>query len=92
MPRFNGTGPFGFGPATGWGLGPCGAGMAWRRGWGFARRPHWRGFLRRFWGTYPSNVLSKKEEEEILTEEAALLEEELKAIKARLAELKGQEQ
>ena len=30
MPRFNGTGPMGQGPGTGWGLGPCGSGM--RRG------------------------------------------------------------
>jgi hypothetical protein len=27
MPRYNGTGPWGQGPGTGWGLGPCGAGM-----------------------------------------------------------------
>jgi len=32
MPRFNGTGPFGTGPGTGWGRGPCGAGL--RRGFG----------------------------------------------------------
>lgn len=31
MPRYNGTGPLGFGPGTGWGLGPCGAGMGWGR-------------------------------------------------------------
>ena len=30
MPKYNGTGPLGFGPGTGWGLGPCGAGMGWR--------------------------------------------------------------
>lgn len=84
MPRYDGTGPLGLGPGTGWGLGPCGAGMAWRRGWG-------RGFgWRRFWGYYPNFAPTKKEETEILSEEAAVLEEELKAIKARLAELKGQ--
>ena len=32
MPRFDGTGPEGLGAGTGWGLGPCGAGMGWRRG------------------------------------------------------------
>jgi hypothetical protein len=26
MPRFDGTGPWGLGPGTGWGMGPCGAG------------------------------------------------------------------
>lgn len=45
MPGYNGTGPFGAGPGTGWGMGPCGAGR--RRGggqvWG-------RGFGRGAWG------------------------------------------
>lgn len=47
MPRFDGTGPWGLGPLTGRGLGPCGAGMAWRRGWGrgfgWQRRGRFRG-------------------------------------------------
>jgi hypothetical protein len=95
MPRFDGTGPWGLGPGTGWGLGPCGAGRAWRRGWGrglgFGRGLGWR----RFWGyphgPYPYQPqITKKEEKELLEEEMANLEEELKAIKARLAELKDQ--
>ena len=86
MPRFNGTGPMGYGPGTGWGLGPCGAGMGWRRGGGRGRGFGWR----RFWGYCPTSVPTKKEETETLSEEAAILEEELKAIKACLAELKGQ--
>jgi hypothetical protein len=45
---------------------------------------------RRFWGYYPGPTPTKKEEVENLSEEAAILEEELKVIKARLAELKGQ--
>jgi len=87
MPRYNGTGPLGFGPGTGWGLGPCGGGMAYGRrgggrGWGCG---YGRGF-----GYYPASVPSKKEETEMLSEDAKDLEEELKAIKVRLAELKGQ--
>jgi len=97
MPRYNGTGPLGLGPGTGWGLGPCGAGMA------YGRRParrsldagrdngRIRGFgWRRFWGYYPTSAPSKKEETKILSEEAEILEQELKTIKARLAELKDQ--
>ena len=93
MPRFDGTGPWGVGPSTGWGLGPCGAGMGWRRGWG---RGYGRGLgRRRFWGYgsygYPYQPqITKKEEKEILEDEVTDLEEELKAIKARLSELKGQ--
>ncbi len=86
MPRFDGTGPLGSGPSTGWGLGPCGAGMGWRRGGGRGRGFGWR----RFWGYYPTPTPTKKEEVEALSEEAGILEEELKAIKSRLAELKGQ--
>ncbi|MDD2646729.1 MAG: DUF5320 domain-containing protein [Patescibacteria group bacterium] len=86
MPRFNSSGPAGYGPRTGWGLGPCGAGMAWRRGGRFSRGFGWR----RFWGYYPTPTQTKKEEIETLSEEVIILEEELKTIKTRLAELKGQ--
>ncbi len=85
MPRYNGTGPSGSGPSTGWGLGPCGGGTAnGRRGGG--RGLGWR----RFWGYYPTPALSKKDETETLSEEAKIMEEELKNVKSRLAELKGQ--
>lgn len=86
MPRFDGTGPLGFGAGTGWGLGPCGAGIGWRRGGGRGREFGWR----RFRGYYPGPTPTEKEEKELLSEEAAILEEELKAIKARLTKLKGQ--
>ncbi|MBU4331615.1 DUF5320 domain-containing protein [Patescibacteria group bacterium] len=86
MPRFNGTGPLGSGPGTGRGLGPCGAGTAYGRGGG-GRGLGWR----RFWGYYPTpDAPTKKEEAELLSSEAGMLEQELKAIKARLSELKGQ--
>lgn len=82
MPRQNGTGPMGYGPGTGWGRGPCGGGMAnGRRG---GRGMGWR----RFWGYYPGPTLSKKDEAEMLAGEKEAMEEELKNINARLAELK----
>lgn len=81
MPRFDGTGPSGSGPRTGWGMGPCGDGTAYgRRFWGRGRGLGWRRY----------SPVSKKEEEEALSDEAGVLEEELKAIKARLSELKKQ--
>lgn len=83
MPRFDGTGPLGTGPGTGWGLGPCGAGIAWRKGKGLRAGFGWRRLL----SYCPMATLTKKEEKEILAEEAAVLEKELKAIKTRLAKL-----
>jgi len=77
----------GYGPGTGWGMGPCGGGQAYgRRGAGRGRRLGWR----RFWGYYPASTPTKKEEIEVLLEESIALEQELKAIKTRLAELKEQ--
>ena len=104
MPLGDRTGPAGFRPMTGRGLGYCagygqpgfmapgfGGGRGWGRGWG---RGYGRGFgWGRFGGYnpyYPAFTPSKKEETEMLSEDAKDLEEELKAIKARLAELKGQ--
>jgi len=71
MPRFDGMGPLGCGPRSGWGMGPCGAGIR-NRGYGFRR------------------ALSKREEGEMLKEDAKVLEQEIKAVKERLSELKGQ--
>ena len=80
MPRQDKTGPLGYGPRTGRGLGPCGPGMGSGMGRGFGR----------FCGysPYPSRV-TEKEEKEILNEETEILKEEIKAIKERLNELKG---
>ena len=73
MSRFNGTGPRGMGPGSGWGMGPCGFGCG--RGRGFGGR----------------QFFSRKEESEILTDEIEDLENEIKAIKERVAELKAQQ-
>ncbi|MFA6528893.1 MAG: DUF5320 domain-containing protein [Candidatus Gracilibacteria bacterium] len=79
MPRFNGTGPRGMGPGTGWRLGPCGGDM--RRGWGCGGS-YGYGF-RRF--VSPKNELAALEEEE------EMLKEELKAIQEEKASLKNQQ-
>ncbi|MBU0687688.1 MAG: DUF5320 domain-containing protein [Candidatus Margulisbacteria bacterium] len=39
MPSGDGTGPWGRGPGTGWGCGPCGGGRRFRRG----QRSGWGG-------------------------------------------------
>ena len=77
MPRLDETGPLGYGPGTGRGLGPCGAGM--RRGWGY-------------WGSYGSRrYISPKNELAALEDEEKMLEEELSAIREEKAALKGQQ-
>lgn len=86
MPRYNGTGPSGYGPGTGWGMGPCGGGMAMRRG-GFGGRGVG---LRRFSRNYFYAEPTKKQESQLLSDEAKALEQELKDVKDRLAELQGQ--
>jgi len=100
MPRFDGTGPAGQGPGTGWGMGPCGAGRrrgyggrygrGYGAGWGFGggrgRGFGWGGFG----NYYSAPALTKKEETEFLSDEAGMLEKELKDIKTRLSELKKQ--
>lgn len=92
MPFFDGTGPLGYGPMTGRGLGPCGYGL--RRSWGYGRGlGYGRGFGRRSYNPwlddrYLYREPSQKEEAEMLKEDAEILTEELEAIKAKLKELK----
>jgi len=83
MPRFNGTGPFGAGPRTGRGLGTCGGGMGSGRGMGYGR-----GMGSGAGIGSGRNFYTKGEESEMLKEEEKELENELKAIKERMSELK----
>lgn len=75
MPGYDRTGPWGRGPLTGRGLGPCRRGLGWRRGfgrdYGFRVRP-----------------LTKEEEKEILKAEKEALEQDIADIKEKLEELK----
>ena len=88
MPGFDKTGPAGYVPGTGRGMGPCGRGVAFRRGFmrgcgrGFGRG---RGFGMGFGPGYYGNYI----EPEPLSKEAQkqLLEAELKRIEAEKAEI-----
>ncbi len=96
MPQFDGTGPQGRGPMTGWGRGPCGAGQGFGRR-GFGRGPGFgrglgRGFGPGFRGWSPADwsepvALSKEEQKKILEAELAELQKEREAIEAKLKEL-----
>lgn len=78
MPTRDGTGPMGFGPATGRGLGPCGRGFAFGRGCGrdFGRRAFGQGFG---WRTGPAE-LSKEEKVKMLKAEKDSIEKALKEL------------
>ncbi len=92
MPARDGTGPLGYGPRTGWGLGPCGRGFGFRRGFG-------RGFgFRRFWGPAPAWGYgpgyvpfepTKDQEIADLRAEREAIQQELRDIEARLKELES---
>jgi len=77
MLRFDGTGPWGAGPGSGWGMGPCGCGGRWWRKDGSSGMG-WRRFY------------SKGEERENIESEIKVMEEDLQALKERLEELKAQ--
>ena len=79
MPGFDRTGPLGYGPQTGRGLGPCGRGLGFRRGFG-------RGFGRAY---SPVSAPAPTREQEVadLRAEKEAINDELKAIDARLKEL-----
>jgi len=85
MPGQDKTGPLGQGPLTGRGLGPCGRGLAFRKGLG---RESGRGFgVRFFQPTQPQ--ITETEEKQPLKEELELMEKEKKEIEKRLKELKA---
>lgn len=80
MPKFDATGPQGAGPGTGRGMGPCGAGNAWRgrgQGWG-------RGAGATPCGRWPWWIQKSADKEEILKD----LELEKADIEKAIEELK----
>ncbi len=78
MPGFDKTGPMGSGPLTGRGLGPCGRGLAFRRGFG-------KGIG---WMYAEPVTLNKEEQKKILEAELKEIESEKQEIEKRLKELK----
>ena len=75
MPRFDKTGPMGYGPMTGRGMGPCNGGL--RRGRGLGRGYGWQQVQR----------VSDADEKKMLTEYVKDLEEELKVAKEEMTKL-----
>ena len=82
MPGLDRTGPFGYGPLTGRGLGPCGRGFARGRGFG------WRRFTPVIPAESRDEKVMLKEDLKAIEEEKKLLDQESAEIKKRLKELK----
>lgn len=83
MPAFDGTGPSGMGPKTGWGFGPCGFGLGWRKRFGPGR-----GLGRYFAWNWPQ---TKKDQLEALKKYTKALKEELQDTEKELKELQAGE-
>ena len=80
MPGFDRTGPAGQGAMTGRGLGPCGRGLACRRGFG-------RGFGRGI-GYSETVELNADEQKKVLEAELKDIEAEKEQVLKRLKEIK----
>ena len=97
MPGFDRTGPMGSGPATGWGRGDCGAGVAIsaRTGRGFGRGfgpGYGRGGFRRGFGAGRFDVPARLEYTDdisVLKAEAELLKRSLDSIHGRIAKIEA---
>lgn len=88
MPGGDKTGPEGLGPLTGRGLGPCGRGLGFRRG--FGRGYGYRKWRRPIYTNYPLTEqveLSKDEQKRIIESEIKDFEQELKTLKDELKKL-----
>lgn len=90
MPRYDGTGPWGQGPMTGRGMGPCN--RAYQSGYGFG---YGRGMGRRWfgrgWGMGWGASVPFSPPIVSLEERKRFLEEELKEINELIAQEKGAE-
>lgn len=103
MPAFDGTGPRGAGPMTGWGAGgcatgrrpaPCGYGYGRglrSRGRGMGPGRGWGGDRSPFYGGYQPDAYPPAAKRSWLAAEAEELKARLGEVESRLAELEGAE-
>ena len=88
MPTRDGTGPLGQGPLTGRGLGPCGAGIGFRRGFGRGIG-RGRGLALGCCPVANQADLTAEEEKKILAAELKELDSDKVEIQKRLKALKS---
>jgi len=91
MSGFDRTGPLGYGPMTGRGMGPCGAGYARGvgRGAGFGRGMGFRRGFAPAWGSSYGYRPTREQEIADLRAEKESIQEELKNLDERLKELES---
>ena len=82
MPGFDGTGPWGMGPGTGWGVGPCGGGFAFRRGFGRG----WFGRGRGFGWRWMARNYSPQNELEMLKQQRDFLNERIQELESQISQ------
>jgi hypothetical protein len=96
MPGFDGTGPMGMGPMTGWGRGYC-AMLLPRSSTAFTAGIAYKPYLGRWVAPYygiPSFAprMPREQELEFLKSEAQALREELKELENRIAQLSAEKE
>jgi hypothetical protein len=86
MPGFNRTGPQGYGPMSGRGLGPCGRGLRMGTSRGLGRGMGRYGYAPAY---EPTNTVRITKEQEMadLKAEKELMQQELKSVEQRIKEL-----
>ena len=87
MPGFDRTGPLGYGPRSGRGLGPCGRGIDFGRGRGMGRGMGIRKGIGMM-GSPPPPSMAKKDEIQTMKDQGKALRNQLEEVKKRLKELK----
>ena len=98
MPGFDGSGPAGLGPMTGWGMGYCGTGRRRPVGRGFGRgmgfgRGYGRGLgFSRGFGYAPLDPVSREDELDYLRRRSEALEADLAETRKVMERMEKEEQ
>ncbi len=92
MPRFNGTGPFGHGPATGRGMGYCTGFRGWgrRMGRGFSTFGQFRGPMNMAYIPQTAPTVSKEEQLQMMEAEINAQEAVLDSMRKHVEQLRNE--
>jgi len=88
MPRFNGTGPLGYGPATGRGMGYCTGFRGWGRGFGAFGQ--FRGPMNAAYFPQTTPTVSKEEQLQMMETEINAQEAVLDSMRKQVEQLRNE--